>query len=45
MTTLEAGKEILAKEMTPDLEGYKEYLALNDIIVTAGKNLREGYHE
>ncbi len=33
----------IAKEMTSDLAGYKEYLTLNDVIVTSGKNLKEGY--
>lgn len=35
----------VVKEMTPDLEGYASYLAVNEVIVTSGKNMSEGYRE
>ena len=35
----------VVKEMTPDLEGYASYLAVNEVIVTSGKDMEEGYRE
>ena len=39
------GGYYVVKEMTPDLEGYASYLAVNEVIVTSGKNMEEGFRE